>query len=196
MKTKVYCIAGYLQRFYKVEPEIFIAEVQRQLPEADVVGIFPIFRDWATQPGRHTSEVDSLLQRLKVETEGFDRIVLIGFSVGGHLAALLGNLLPATHVLAYAPPTDLYRINLGSKANAEFLDPRYCDLRPHCQGLPKMLLIADQTQRGRKNSHNPRQVRRLRRIPNSRIVKRYGLDFENEYFPSGKFSADLLALLA
>jgi hypothetical protein len=59
-----------------------------------------------------------------------------------------------------------------------------------------MMLIADRTQRGRTNSHHPRQVNRLLGIPNITIASRRGFDFENEYFPSGKFAADLRQLLA
>lgn len=194
MITKVYCFAGYLQKFYKVEPEVFLAEVSRHIPDAEVTGIYPNYQEWA-QGGKHGQEVDALLARLQADAAGAERIVMIGFSVGGYLAALLGNLLPATHVLAYAPPTNLREVNLGSRGKLENLDSRYTDLIDVCTGVPKMLLIADKTQKGRANSHHPRQVNRLRGIANIKIASRRGFDFENEYFPSGNFAADLKNLL-
>lgn len=195
MITKVYCFAGYLQKFYKVEPEVFLAEVANQFNSADITGIYPKYQDWAAHPGRHGHEVDLLVSKIKAESIGAQRIVMIGFSVGGYLAALLGNLLPATHVLAYAPPSNLREVNLGSRGKLENLDSRYTDLLDVCTGVPKMLLIADRAQKGRTNSHHPRQVTRLHRIPNLTIATRRGFDFENDYFPSGKFAADLRKLL-
>ena len=193
---KVYCFPGIMHKFYNVTPKKLEREVQAIIKSADVKTYFPSYRDWLTQPGVHGREVDQLVSEIRANVVGAERVIMIGFSIGGYLATLLGNLVPASHVLAYAAPTDMRSVNLGSQGRAENLDDRYFDVLPHCNGVPKMCQVTDQSQTGPKNAHNPLQTERLAGTPNLEIERRLNFDFEHDYLPNGQFARDLKKLLA
>jgi hypothetical protein len=185
-----------MHKFFGITPEVFVAEVSRQFVDADVEARFPSYSRWFSEPGIHGSEVDTFVEELQNSSQSAEHIVMIGLSAGAYLATLLGNLLPASHVLGYAPVTDFGSINLGYRGRLNNLDPRYIDLLPYCKGEVKMLLVTDESQLGPKNAHNPEQVNRLSGAKNLTIERREKLAFQNHYFPSGKFASDLYRLVS
>lgn len=194
--TRVYLFSGLFHKYFGVESRDLVREVRLILPNSCVSDFYPNYRDWVTVPGAHSDSVEKLIAHIGADANGSDRQLMIGFSSGGYLAILLGNLLDATHILAYSPPTQLMKVNLGNLSNPLLIEPKYRDLKKVCTGLPKTLLVADESQQGRRNSHHPRQINRLRGVKNLEISRCAKLDFEKEYFPQGGFEQDLRRLLS
>lgn len=86
----------------------------------------------------HSASVDETVEYLRRLIRGYRSVYCIGVSSGGYAAILFGSLLQATGVLAFIPPTRLYRPDT---------DPKYRDLDPLIHPGTRYLLVGNTSEK-------------------------------------------------
>ena len=116
-----------------------------------------------------STSVDETTEYLRKETVGRSPLIFIGTSGGGYAAILFGSLLNVDHVIAFIPPTILYR---------DDKEPRYKNLRPLMNARTQYQLFADLSVKDPKDCHHVSHCENVCTGPNVTLVKKDRLDLK------------------
>ena len=191
--AKVVCFPGLFQKFLLVDPAVFLEEVSRVFPTAEVSAVHPDYDSWGRVPGRHAEGLAELRLNLGQEICG-KSTMFVGTSFGGYVALLLGNLLEVSAVLAYTPPVSLQGLNIGNSRQREHFDLNFISVTPYLNGRTQTLVVGDASRTEPSDAHNHLQLAPLRDVSNVHVKLARRFDFAGRYFPRGKFAGDLREL--
>jgi len=116
-----------------------------------------------------TTNIEETVEYLRTQIEGCDNVIFIGTSGGGYAAVLFGSLLNVNHVLAFVPPTILYR---------DDKDPRYKNLAPLINSTTQYHIFGDTSIRDPRDCHNILHCKNICVKPNVVLVKKDRLDLK------------------
>ena len=113
--------------------------------------------------------LEETLEYLRKTIAGHSIVVFVGTSGGGYGALLFGSLLNVTHVIAFIPPTILYR---------DDKDPRYKNLRPIINSTTRYRVFGDLSIRDPRDCHHIRHCENICVGPNVTLVKMDRVDMK------------------
>jgi hypothetical protein len=116
-----------------------------------------------------TTTIESTVAYIREQIAGRDNVIFIGTSGGGYGAILFGSLLEVNHVVAFFPPTILYKADK---------DPTYKNLSPHINSTTQYHIFGDLSVKDPNDCHHIRHCENICVRPNVHLVRKDRVDLK------------------
>ena len=168
--TLIVAFSGYSQMLGGIQPFEFMNFLKSNFTNCDLLFVKDSYSS-AYHKGIKgiSTDIPSTKEYLKNKIKGHTSVLFLGISGGGYASLLFGSLLSIHTVIAFIPPTVLYK---------DDKDPEYSDIKKHINNVTLYFLYGDLNVKDFYDPHHISHCDRIGEFPNVHITRFHGLQLK------------------
>ena len=168
--TLIVSFGGYAHLVGGIQPYEFLNFLKTNFPDTDQIYFKDSYSSSYHRGIKGISKcIDSTVEYIKTKIKGYSQVLFLGNSGGGYAALLFGSLLNVSDVLAFMPPTMLFR---------DDKDPRYANIVPLINSTTKYHVYGDLSVTDFKDYHHIQHCNVLTQFSNVTVIKKKSLNLK------------------